>query len=82
MVITTRSTVDNLVTLKTSFRDAFVGRKHLVSISFDLEKAYDTTRDNQYCQHSYYRSTINIKIFRGYISHNLTTLYLDHYIII
>ena len=27
-----RSTVDNLVTLETSIRDAFVGRKHLVSI--------------------------------------------------
>ena len=38
-----RSTVDNLVTLETSFRDAYVGRKHLVSIFFDLEKAYDTT---------------------------------------
>ena len=29
-----RSTVDNLVTLKTSIRDAFVGRKHPVSIFF------------------------------------------------
>ena len=38
-----RSTVDNLVTLETSIRDAFVCRKHLVSIFFDLEKAYDTT---------------------------------------
>ena len=38
-----RSTVDNLVTLKTSIRDTFVGRKHLVSIFFYLEKAYDTT---------------------------------------
>ena len=38
-----RSTVDNLVTLETSIRDAFVSRKHLVSIFFDLEKAYDTT---------------------------------------
>ena len=38
-----RSTVDNLVTLETSIRDAFVVRKHLVSIFFDLEKAYDTT---------------------------------------
>ena len=36
-----RSTVDNLVT--TLIRDTFVGRKHLVSILFDLEKAYDTT---------------------------------------
>ena len=38
-----RSTVDNRVTLETSIIDAFVGRKHLVSISFDLEKDYDTT---------------------------------------
>ncbi len=37
-----RSTVDNLVTLESSIRDAFVSRKHLVSIFFDLEKAYDT----------------------------------------
>ena len=37
-----RSTVDNLVTLETSIRDAFVSRKHLVSIFFYLEKAYDT----------------------------------------
>ena len=34
---------DNLVTLETSIRDVFVGRKHLVSIFFDSEKAYDTT---------------------------------------
>ena len=38
-----RSTVDNLVTLETLIRDAFVGRKHSVSIFFYLEKAYDTT---------------------------------------
>ena len=38
-----KSTVDNLVTLETSIRDACVGRKHLVSIFFDLGKAYDTT---------------------------------------
>ena len=38
-----RSTVDNLVTLETSIRDACISRKHLVSIFFDLEKAYDTT---------------------------------------
>ena len=38
-----RSTIDNLVTLETSIRDAFVGKKHLVFIFFDLEKAYDTT---------------------------------------
>ena len=38
-----RSIVDNLVTLQTSIRDAFVDSKHLVSIFLDLEKAYDTT---------------------------------------
>ena len=38
-----RSAVDNLVTLETSIRDAFVGRKDLVSIFFYLEKGYDTT---------------------------------------
>ena len=38
-----RSTVDNLVTFETSIRYVFVGRKHLVSIFFYLEKAYDTT---------------------------------------
>ena len=37
-----RSTIHNLVTLETSIKDAFVGRKHFVSIFF-LEKAYDTT---------------------------------------
>ena len=30
-----RSTVGNLVTLETSIRNAFVGRKHLLSIFFD-----------------------------------------------
>ena len=29
--------------METSIRDAFVGRKYLVSIFFDLENAYDTT---------------------------------------
>ena len=33
-----RSTVDNLVTLETSIRDVFVGRKHLVSIFFIWRK--------------------------------------------
>ena len=38
-----RSTVDTLVALETSIRDAFVGRQYLVSIFFDVEKSYDTT---------------------------------------
>ncbi|GBM84021.1 putative RNA-directed DNA polymerase from transposon X-element, partial [Araneus ventricosus] len=36
-----RSTVDNLVLLETQIRNAFVKRNHLVSIFFDIEKAYD-----------------------------------------
>ncbi|GBM67535.1 putative RNA-directed DNA polymerase from transposon X-element [Araneus ventricosus] len=36
-----RSTVDNLVLLETKIRNAFVKRNHLVSIFFDIEKAYD-----------------------------------------
>ncbi|GBN51097.1 putative RNA-directed DNA polymerase from transposon X-element, partial [Araneus ventricosus] len=36
-----RSTFDNLVLLETHIRNAFVKRNHLVSIFFDIEKAYD-----------------------------------------
>jgi ribonuclease HI len=38
-----RSTVDNIIDLETRIRNAFVKRKHLVSIFFDIEKAYDRT---------------------------------------
>ena len=38
-----RSTTDNLVRLETFIRDAFIKKEHLVSVFFDLEKAYDTT---------------------------------------
>ena len=37
-----RSTADNLLKLERSIIDAFVGKKHLSSIFFYLEKAYDT----------------------------------------
>ncbi|XP_055924449.1 uncharacterized protein LOC129956547 [Argiope bruennichi] len=36
-----RSTIDNLVLLETEIRNAFVRRNHLVSVFFDIEKAYD-----------------------------------------
>ncbi|XP_067131572.1 uncharacterized protein [Centruroides vittatus] len=36
-----RSTTDNLVKLEASIREAFVRRQHLVSVFFDIEKAYD-----------------------------------------
>ncbi|GBM30073.1 putative RNA-directed DNA polymerase from transposon X-element [Araneus ventricosus] len=36
-----RGTIDNLLKLETAIREAFVRRKHLVSIFFDMEKAYD-----------------------------------------
>ncbi|GBO20397.1 putative RNA-directed DNA polymerase from transposon X-element [Araneus ventricosus] len=36
-----RSTFDNFVLLETQIRNAFVKRNHLVSVFFDIEKAYD-----------------------------------------
>ncbi|GFX06656.1 probable RNA-directed DNA polymerase from transposon X-element [Trichonephila clavipes] len=38
-----RSTLDNIITLENKIRNAFVWRNHLVSIFFDIEKAYDRT---------------------------------------
>jgi ribonuclease HI len=38
-----RSTIDQLVQLESYIRDAFVRGDHVVSVFFDLEKAYDTT---------------------------------------
>ncbi|GBM62943.1 putative RNA-directed DNA polymerase from transposon X-element [Araneus ventricosus] len=38
-----RSTTDNISFLESQIRNAFVKRNHLVSIFFDLEKAYDRT---------------------------------------
>ncbi|MDA3086478.1 reverse transcriptase domain-containing protein, partial [Campylobacter sp. CS_ED1] len=38
-----RSTTDHLVRLETLIREAFKRKHHLVSVFFDLEKAYDTT---------------------------------------
>ena len=32
-----------MISLETFIRDAFVNREHVVSVFFDLEKAYDTT---------------------------------------
>ena len=40
-----RSTVDHLVRFETFCREAFIHNQHLVSMFFDLEKAYDTTWD-------------------------------------
>ena len=37
------STNDHLVRLETFIREAFIKKKHLVTIFFDLKKAYDTT---------------------------------------
>ena len=38
-----RSTVDHLIRLETFIRDAFRNREHVVTVFFDLEKAYDRT---------------------------------------
>ncbi|GFX06988.1 putative RNA-directed DNA polymerase from transposon X-element [Trichonephila clavipes] len=38
-----RSTLDNIIQLESKIKNAFVRRNHLVSIFFDIEKAYDRT---------------------------------------
>ncbi|OOZ61509.1 hypothetical protein BOW45_13050 [Solemya velum gill symbiont] len=38
-----RSTIDHLVQLEIHIRDAFLKKEHVVTIFFDLEKAYKTT---------------------------------------
>ena len=38
-----RSTVDHLVRLESFIRNGFINNQHVVSVFFDLEKAYDTT---------------------------------------
>lgn len=38
-----RSTLDHLLRLETAIRNALVNGEHLISIFFDIEKAYDTT---------------------------------------
>ena len=38
-----RTTTDHLVALETFIRDGFIQGDHVVSVFFDLEKAYDTT---------------------------------------
>ncbi len=38
-----RSTLDNIVNLESRIRNAFVKRNHLISVFFDIEKAYDRT---------------------------------------
>ena len=39
----TRSTMDHHVRFETFVREGFLNRKHVMSIFFDLVKAYDTT---------------------------------------
>ncbi len=38
-----RSTLDTLLRLEATVCRAFVQRQHVISVFFDLEKAYDTT---------------------------------------
>ena len=38
-----RSTIDHVVKLETSIREAKIQKQHLIAVFFDLEKAYDTT---------------------------------------
>ena len=38
-----RSTIDHVVKLETSIREANIQKQQLIAVSFDLEKAYETT---------------------------------------
>ena len=38
-----RTTIDHLVRLESFIRNGFINNQHVVSVFFDLEKAYDTT---------------------------------------
>ena len=38
-----RSTMDHVIRLETSIREAIIQKQHLLAIFFDLEKAYETT---------------------------------------
>ena len=38
-----RGTVDHLIRFETFIREVFIKKKHVVSVFFDLESAYDTT---------------------------------------
>ena len=37
-----RSTIDHIIRLESAVRESFIKREHMVSVLFDLEKAYDT----------------------------------------
>ena len=38
-----RSTIDHVIKLETSIREANVQKQHFIAVFFDMEKAYDTT---------------------------------------
>ncbi|GBN59617.1 hypothetical protein AVEN_124081-1 [Araneus ventricosus] len=57
-----KSTLDNIINLETQIRNAFDHRNHLVSIFFDIEKAYDHT-----CHHRILRS-LHDSAFQGNLS--------------
>ncbi|GBM02662.1 hypothetical protein AVEN_258961-1 [Araneus ventricosus] len=46
-----RGTIDNLLKLETAIREVFVRKKHLGSIFFDIEKAYDRTWRHEILEH-------------------------------
>ena len=61
-----RSTVDHLARLETFIRDAFIENQRLVSVFFDLQKAYDTTWKHGIQQDLYdMGSRGNLPIFIG-----------------
>ncbi|GBL79203.1 putative RNA-directed DNA polymerase from transposon X-element [Araneus ventricosus] len=82
-----RSTFDNLVLLQTQIRNAFVRRNHLVSIFFDIEKAYDRIwRYGTLLTLFNFGSRGNLPIFlKNFLSHRtfrvrVGNFYSDHFI--
>ncbi|GFU73461.1 probable RNA-directed DNA polymerase from transposon X-element [Trichonephila clavipes] len=79
-----RSSFDNIILLEGKIRNAFVRRNHLVSISFDIEKAYDRTwrygilralfdfglRDNL---PTFIKNFLNLRTFRVRLGGTLST---------
>ena len=57
-----KSTLDHLVRLESFIRDAFLNKQEVVSIFFDLEKAYDTTWNKQIQRIVVPRSATNLTL--------------------
>ena len=65
------STLDHLVHFETFIRNAFVKKEYILTIFFDLEKAYDTT-----CKHGILADLWNLG-FRGHLPRFIQSFLLE-----